>query len=115
MRVQTLVNALGVGASPFDCWLVLRVIKTLIPRMKMHEENAAAVSKFLSQHKNVKKVFIVRDCTVTSGARYYETSAERLGGMVSFEIKGGIEGSKCRHPVNKNIATWQNRLAVLSH
>jgi cystathionine gamma-synthase len=56
-RVQTLVNALGVGASPFDCWLVLRGIKTLIPRMKMHEENAGAVALFLSQHKNVKKVF----------------------------------------------------------
>ena len=32
-RLHQLVNALGQGASPFDCWLVLRGIKTLVPRM----------------------------------------------------------------------------------
>jgi cystathionine beta-lyase/cystathionine gamma-synthase len=36
-RVQFLLNAMGTCASPFDCWLVLRVIQTLPLRMKKHE------------------------------------------------------------------------------
>lgn len=56
-RLQFLANALGQGASPFDCWLVLRGIKTLVPRMKEHERNARAVAEFLSTHPNVRKVF----------------------------------------------------------
>jgi cystathionine beta-lyase/cystathionine gamma-synthase len=38
-KLQYLCNAMGQGASPFDCWLVLRGIKTLVPRMRLHEEN----------------------------------------------------------------------------
>jgi cystathionine gamma-synthase len=89
-RVQTLVNALGVGASPFDCWLVLRGIKTLIPRMKMHEENAGAVAKFLSQHKNVKKVFYP-GLPSHPGHELAKRQQRGFGGMVSFEIKGELK------------------------
>ena len=56
-RLQYIVNTLGVGQSPFDSWLVLRGIKTLIPRMKAHEENARAVADFLNQHPNVSRVY----------------------------------------------------------
>ncbi|MGH7601661.1 MAG: trans-sulfuration enzyme family protein, partial [bacterium] len=56
-RLQFLVNALGQGASPFDCWLVLRGIKTLAPRMKAHEKNARAVAEFLERHSRVAKVY----------------------------------------------------------
>ena len=89
-RVQTLVNALGVGASPFDCWLVLRGIKTLIPRMKMHEENAGAVAKFLSQHKNVKRVFYP-GLPSHPGHELAKRQQRGFGGMVSFEINGGLQ------------------------
>jgi cystathionine gamma-lyase/cystathionine beta-lyase/cystathionine gamma-lyase/homocysteine desulfhydrase len=43
--------------SPFESWLVLRGVKTLAVRMQQHEKNGRAVADFLSQHKNVKKVF----------------------------------------------------------
>jgi cystathionine gamma-synthase len=89
-RVQTLVNALGVGASPFDCWLVLRGIKTLIPRLKMHEENGGAVAKFLSQHKSVKKVFYP-GLPSHPGHELAKRQQRGFGGMVSFEIKGGLK------------------------
>ena len=56
-RLQHIVNSIGVGQSPFDSWLVLRGIKTLIPRMKIHEENAHAVADFLNQHTNVSRVY----------------------------------------------------------
>ena len=89
-RLQYLVNALGLGASPFDSWLVLRGIKTLIPRMKSHEENAHAVAKFLNQHKNVKKVFYP-GLPSHPGHELAKRQQHGFGGMVSFEIKGGLK------------------------
>ncbi|MDR0843067.1 MAG: PLP-dependent aspartate aminotransferase family protein, partial [Acidobacteriota bacterium] len=56
-RLQFLTNTLGQCASPFDCWLVLRGIKTLVPRMHLHEKNASTVARFLSEHPKVLKVY----------------------------------------------------------
>jgi cystathionine gamma-synthase len=89
-RLQYLVNTLGLGASPFDSWLVLRGIKTLVPRMKAHEENAGEVAKFLSQHKNVKKVFYP-GLSSHPGHELAKRQQRGFGGMVSFEVKGGLK------------------------
>ena len=56
-RGRYLVNALGVSQSPYDAWLVLRGIKTLVPRMEAHQANAVQIAEFLENHKNVKKVY----------------------------------------------------------
>ncbi len=89
-RLQLLVNALGQGASPFDCWLVLRGIKTLVPRMRMHEENASAVAQFLEQQTNVRKVNYPG---LQSHPHHALAKRQQrgFGGMVSFELNGGIE------------------------
>ncbi len=47
----------GAIMSPFECWLVLRGVKTLAVRMKQHDENGREVAHFLNGHKKVKKVF----------------------------------------------------------
>ena len=88
-QLQFLQNALGQGASPFDCWLVLRGIKTLVPRMKIHEENAHAVARFLDSHPNVKKVYYpgLESHPQHTLARSQQSG---FGGMVSFEVDGGI-------------------------
>ncbi|MBI4428288.1 MAG: PLP-dependent transferase [Ignavibacteriales bacterium] len=88
-RLQFLQNALGQGASPFDCWLVLRGIKTLVPRMRVHEENAHAVARFLESHANVKKVYYpgLESHPQHSLARRQQFG---FGGMVSFEVEGGM-------------------------
>ncbi|HSW40038.1 MAG TPA: PLP-dependent aspartate aminotransferase family protein [Acidobacteriota bacterium] len=87
-RLQQLCNTLGQGASPFDCWLVLRGIKTLAPRMRLHEENASRVANFLSQHPAVRRVYYPGLPThpnhdIARGQQY------GYGGMVSFEVAGG--------------------------
>jgi cystathionine gamma-synthase len=88
-KLQHLCNALGQGASPFDCWLVLRGIKTLVPRMKLHEENANRVADLLSKHPAVKRVYY-------PGLETHPNHAVALrqqhgfGGMVSFEVSGGL-------------------------
>ncbi len=89
-RIQWLCNALGQGAAPFDCWLVLRGIKTLTARLKEHEHNAGLVAEFLEQHPNVEKVFYPG----LAGHPQHELAKKQqygFGGMVSFEVKGGIE------------------------
>jgi cystathionine gamma-synthase len=89
-RLQYIVNTLGVGQSPFDSWLVLRGIKTLIPRMKAHEENAQAVAHFLNQHPNVLRVYYP-GLSSHPGHELAKRQQRGFGGMVSFEVKGGIE------------------------
>ena len=50
-------KAVGAILSPFECWLVLRGVKTLAVRMKQHDQSGRAIADYLSQHHNVKKVF----------------------------------------------------------
>ncbi|MGH9580344.1 MAG: trans-sulfuration enzyme family protein [Terriglobales bacterium] len=47
----------GAILSPFECWLVLRGVKTLAVRMEQHERNGRAVARFLDRHRKVKAVY----------------------------------------------------------
>jgi cystathionine beta-lyase/cystathionine gamma-synthase len=49
-------KTLGVNPSPFDCWLIMRGVKTLAVRMEQHQKNALSVAGFLEAHPKVKKV-----------------------------------------------------------
>jgi len=55
-RLRFLQKSLGAVPGPFDCWLVLRGIRTLAVRMRQHCENAHRVAAFLAQHPAVEKV-----------------------------------------------------------
>ena len=89
-RVQFLLNAMGTCASPFDCWLVLRGIQTLPLRMKKHEENAMAVASYLQSHKAVSRVFYP-GIESHPGHEIAKRQMKGFGGVVSFELKGGIK------------------------
>ena len=88
-RIAFLSNALGQGASPFDSWLVLRGIKTLVPRMKLHEENARRVAQFLSGHPGVRRVYYP-GLASHPHHRLALRQQSGFGGMVSFEVEGGL-------------------------
>jgi len=47
----------GAIMSPFECWLVLRGVKTLSVRMRQHDENGRTIADYLEGHKKIKKVF----------------------------------------------------------
>src|SRR5205085_7626375 len=47
----------GAILSPFECWLVLRGVKTLAVRMEQHDRNGRAVAAFLDKHKKVERVY----------------------------------------------------------
>lgn len=88
-KLHYLVNALGQGEAPFDAWLVLRGIKTLVPRMKAHEVNANSVARFLAQNKNVLKV----NYPGLETHPQHELAKKQqfgFGGMISFEVNGDI-------------------------
>ncbi|HEX3321146.1 MAG TPA: PLP-dependent aspartate aminotransferase family protein [Terriglobales bacterium] len=56
-KLAFLQKAAGAILSPFECWLILRGVKTLAVRMQQHDLNGRAVASFLEAHKKVKKVF----------------------------------------------------------
>ena len=56
-RLAFLQKAAGAILSPFECWLVLRGVKTLAARMEIHDRSGRRVADFLAKHKKVKEVF----------------------------------------------------------
>ena len=56
-RLAFVQKAAGAILSPFECWLVLRGVKTLAARMEQHDHNGRFVAEFLARHKKVRKVF----------------------------------------------------------
>jgi cystathionine beta-lyase/cystathionine gamma-synthase len=56
-KLAFLQKAAGAILSPFECWLILRGVKTLAARMEIHDRNGRAVANFLAKHKKVGKVF----------------------------------------------------------
>jgi len=55
-KLAFLQKAAGAILSPFECWLVLRGVKTLAARMEIHDRNGRIVAGFLARHKKVKAV-----------------------------------------------------------
>jgi cystathionine beta-lyase/cystathionine gamma-synthase len=92
-RVQFLLNALGTPASPFDCWLVLRGIETLSLRVRQHEKNAFAIAGFLQGHPKVERVYFP-GLPSHPGHEIAARQMKGFGGVVSFEIKGDVDGVK---------------------
>src|ERR1700727_802104 len=59
-RIKTFQRVGGAVLSPFDCWLIMRGLPTLVPRMRLHCENARQVAEYLSTHPAVA-VFTIPD------------------------------------------------------
>jgi cystathionine gamma-synthase len=77
-EIQFLQNAMGAVPSPFDCYLVLRGVKTLAVRMRAHCENARAIAQLLRAHDAVSEVFYPDTSEVAA------RQMRDCGGMVSF-------------------------------
>lgn len=86
-------NAVGATPGPMDCFLVLRGTKTLHLRMERHVENAKKIAQYLNQHKKVEHVFYPG---LTNHPQHAIANKQMRGpgGIVSFELKGGVEEGK---------------------
>lgn len=87
-RIAFLQNTVGAVPSPFDCFLVLRGIKTLAVRMERHCANAARVAEVLSEHPNVGRVYYP-GLPEHGGHDVARAQMRGFGGMVSFTVRGG--------------------------
>jgi cystathionine gamma-synthase len=87
-RLRFVQNAAGGVPGPFDCWLVLRGIKTLQLRMRQHGESAMTVARFLQSHSAVEHVIYpgLPEYPQHALARRQMTG---FSGMVSFVAEGG--------------------------
>jgi len=81
-------NAAGAVPSPFDCFLVLRGVKTLAVRMDRHCENARAVAEMLRDHPAVARV-LWPGLDDHPGHDIAKRQMTNFGGMVSFLLRGG--------------------------
>ncbi len=82
-RLTFLQKSLGAVPGPFDCWLVLRGLKTLAIRMRKHCENAAAVASFLDGHPKIEQV-LFPGLESHPGHETAKLQMADFGGMVSF-------------------------------
>lgn len=89
-QLAFLQNAMGAVPGPFDCYLVLRGIKTLAVRMDRHSENAATIAAMLEAHPAVERVLYPGRAS-HPGHEIARRQMRAFGGMVSFIAAGGEE------------------------
>lgn len=87
-RLRFTQNAAGAVPSPFDCYLVLRGVKTLGVRMDRHCENARAIVDLLTGHEAVERV-LYPQLPDHPGHAAAAKQMRDYGGMVSFTVHGG--------------------------
>lgn len=85
--------AAGAVASPFDCYLVNRGVKTLHVRMQAHMANATQIAVFLESNPRVEKV-LYPELESHPQHELHKKQAKGMSGMMSFYLKGGLEESE---------------------
>ncbi|MDB4883593.1 MAG: metB [Gemmatimonadetes bacterium] len=87
-RLRLLQGLVGAIPSPFDCWLLMRGIRTLPWRMRGHCANAAVVARFLADHPAIEAVHYPGLATHPG----HDVAARQMsdfGGMLSIQVRGG--------------------------
>jgi cystathionine beta-lyase/cystathionine gamma-synthase len=84
-RLFFLQKSLGAVPGPFDCWLVLRGVKTLALRMRKHCENARAIASWLDQQAAVERV-LYPGLPAHPGHEIAARQMRDFGGMISFQV-----------------------------
>jgi cystathionine gamma-synthase len=83
-----LQNGAGAVPGPFDAYLTMRGLKTLVLRMQRHSENAALVAEFLEEHPAVETV-LYPGLSTHPGHEVAKRQMSGFGGMVSVRMRGG--------------------------
>jgi cystathionine beta-lyase len=89
-NLHFLQKSVGGVPSPFDCYLVLRGLKTLAVRMKRHVESARGIADWLASHRGVSRVRYP-GLASHEGHALAARQMSGPGGMISFELKGTLD------------------------
>lgn len=90
-RVNMVQTLGGAVPSPFDCWLIMRGIRTLPLRVRQQTSNAQRVAEFLADHSAVETVFYPGLSSHPGHALAAQQMRGGFGGMLSFNVRGGAE------------------------
>ena len=91
-RVRSIQYEGGAVPSPFDCWLILRGMRTLPWRMRAHSDNAMRVAQFLQEHPKVSRVHYP-GLPSHPGQKIAAKQMSAFGGMLSFEVGEGYNAA----------------------
>jgi cystathionine gamma-synthase len=86
-RLRSIQSAAGAVPAPFDCWLVLRGIRSLPYRMRGHVENASRLAAFFASHPRIERVYYPGLASDPG----HEVAARQMsawGGMLSVGVRG---------------------------
>ena len=87
-RIRVIQHSGGAVPSPFDCWLVLRGIRTLPYRVRAQTEHAARIATYLQKHPSVERVHYP-GLTDHPGHKVAAQQMAGFGPMVSFQVGRG--------------------------
>jgi cystathionine gamma-synthase len=87
-RIRNIQIQGGAVAPAFDCWLVMRGIRTLPYRVRGHCQNARALAEFLARHPRVEAVHFP-GLPTHPGHAIAAKQMKDFGGMMSFQVRGG--------------------------
>lgn len=91
-RFAFIQKCTGAILSPFECWLVLRGVRTLAVRMKQHDANGRKVARFLRDNKKVEKV-LYPGFEDHPGYAVMQRQATGFGSMITFET-GSLDNAQ---------------------
>ena len=112
-RVGFLQNAVGAVPSPFDCYLVLRGVKTLAVRMERHCANARAVAEHARRPPRGRRACCTRASPTIPATTSRARQMRDFGGMVSFLAAGGEDAALASSPA-RGCSPWPSRSAASS-
>ena len=92
-KLRFLIKTTGAGLAPFDCWLVLRGIKTLALRMEAAQKNAFKIVEWLKNQKSVTKV-IYPGLKEHPGYEIMKKQSRGFGAMVTFDVTDEAKAKK---------------------
>lgn len=100
-RIKTLQNALGAVPSPFDCWLLIRGMKTLGVRMDKGQTSAGRIAKWLEERDEVERV-MYPGLPGFEGRDIHAKQSGGPGAVLSFRLKDGYDGRK----LVESVSMW---------
>jgi O-acetylhomoserine (thiol)-lyase len=90
----TILRDMGAAMSPFNAFMFIQGLETLALRMREHSSNAEKVAKYLSSHDSVERVSYPSHMDGYAKERADKYLTKGNGGLMGFEVKGGIEAGK---------------------
>ena len=89
-EVRSMRTFMGTMADPWTCWLLLRSLETLKPRMQLMNDIAQQVADFLSKHPKVERIYCLSHLDDDPRQKtIYEKQCLAPGAMISFDVVGG--------------------------